>query len=82
MPLIATSLEKKDQKWPKVSASADGWTRAISDDFMKHWREILPRRYTPIEWLDHGYVLRTAGSRFRPPLEIGEGLGEHLHMRS
>ena len=31
--------------WPKVLPPLNDEQRRISDDFMKHWHEVLPRRY-------------------------------------
>jgi len=80
MPQPATiGLETKPgQKWPKTLPPLTAEQRAISDDFMKYWLEILPRRYGVLEDFDHGFVVRTAGKSFLRSLEIGAGLGEHL----
>lgn len=78
MQPAAARLGKKTQKWPKILPPLTAEQKAISDDFMKYWLQILPRRYAPIEWFDHGYVVRAAASGFRRSLEIGAGLGEHL----
>jgi len=50
----------------------------ISDDFMKYWHEVLPRRYGLVEKFNHGYPVRHAPEGFRTTLEVGAGLGEHL----
>jgi ubiquinone/menaquinone biosynthesis C-methylase UbiE len=44
---------------------------------MRHWHEVLPKRYSVIERFNHGYAARggVAGGK---TLEIGAGLGEHL----
>ena len=46
---------------------------------MKYWHEVLPRRFGLVERFNHSYAVRHAPSRFRRTLEIGAGLGEHLH---
>ena len=53
----------------------------IREDFVKHWHEVLPRRYSAIESFNHRYPLREwngAASENNRILEIGAGLGEHL----
>ena len=64
-------------KWPKQLPELTAQQLWIKDDFMRHWHEVLPRRYGLIETFNHGYPLRhrPSGSRV---LEIGAGLGEHI----
>jgi SAM-dependent methyltransferase len=66
-------------KWPKEVPALDGEQRRISDDFMRHWHEVLPNKYGAIEKFNHGYPTRFLPSwpRFST-LEIGAGLGAHL----
>ena len=52
--------------------------RRISDDFMKYWHEVLPRKYGIIDDFNHNYAVKRAPAAFRSTLEIGAGLGEHL----
>jgi SAM-dependent methyltransferase len=52
--------------------------REISDDFMKYWHEVLPKKYGIIETFNHNYAVRRAPDEFLTTLEIGAGLGEHL----
>jgi ubiquinone/menaquinone biosynthesis C-methylase UbiE len=76
---VATSLGKEPgSKWPKILPELTPEQRVISDDFMKYWLEVLPRRYGILDEFNHGYVVRTAGEGFVRSLEIGAGLGEHL----
>lgn len=65
-------------KWPKTFPPLTPEQEAIRDDFMKHWHEVLPRRFGAIERFNHGFVVRTAPAGFSRTLEIGAGLGEHL----
>ena len=65
-------------KWPKTFPPLTDEQRRISDDFMKYWHEVLPKRFGRIEKFNHGYVVRHAPADFRRTLEIGAGLGEHL----
>ena len=65
-------------KWPKTFPPLTDEQKRISDDFMKHWHEVLPRRFGRIENFNHGYPVRHAPAGFRRTLEIGAGLGEHL----
>lgn len=69
--------------WPKRFAPLTPEQEAISNDFMRHWHEVLPRRYGIIERFNHGFPARHG----MPPtpcrtLEIGAGLGEHLEYET
>jgi ubiquinone/menaquinone biosynthesis C-methylase UbiE len=67
-------------KWPKVFPPLSPEQQDISNDFMKHWHEILSSRsrYGLIEKFNHGYVIKHKPADFKTTLEIGAGLGEHL----
>ena len=52
--------------------------RRISDDFMRHWHEVLPKKFGVIDRFNHSYTVDTAPGDFRRTLEIGAGIGEHL----
>ncbi len=66
-------------KWPKVLPPLTPEQRRISDDFMKHWHEVLPERFGIVERFNHNFPVRCSQPDFRTTLEIGAGLGEHLH---
>jgi SAM-dependent methyltransferase len=66
-------------KWPKTLEPLDSERQAIYDDFMKRWHEVLPRRYQAIERFNHGFPVRHSNAGFVKTIEIGAGLGEHLH---
>ena len=65
--------------WPKEFPPLSAEQQVISDDWMRHWHEVSPRRFGAIEHFNHTYPVQyappTAGCR---TLEIGAGLGEHL----
>jgi SAM-dependent methyltransferase len=66
--------------WPKKLPTLTSEQARIREDFMTHWHEVLPQRYSAIESFNHRYPLRdlsAAGGSCRT-LEIGAGLGEHL----
>jgi SAM-dependent methyltransferase len=65
-------------RWPKVLPPLAPEQQAISDDFMRHWHEVLPRRYGFVEDFNHTYPVRHAPREFHHTLEIGAGLGAHL----
>ena len=64
-------------KWPKTFPPLTPGQVVISDDFMKYWHEVLPKRFGMIDKFNHGVVVEDAGE-FTRTLEIGAGLGEHL----
>jgi SAM-dependent methyltransferase len=66
-------------KWPKVLPPLTPEQQKISDDFMKLWHEVLPRRFGIVETFNHRFPVRHSPAGFRNTLEIGAGLGEHLH---
>lgn len=65
-------------KWPKVLPPLTDEQRRISDEFMKLWHEVLPRRFGAMEVFNHNFPVRRSRPGFRTTLEIGAGLGEHL----
>ena len=69
---------KTAQTWPKLLAPLTPEQQRISDDFMKHWHEVLPKRFGLLERFNHGYPVARAPSHFLSTLEIGAGLGEHI----
>ena len=68
----------RTSKWPKTFAPLTAEQEAIRDDFMRHWHEVLPRRFGVIDRFNHTYPVRHAPAGFARTLEIGAGLGEHL----
>jgi SAM-dependent methyltransferase len=70
--------DSASNKWPKVLPSLSEEQQRVSDDFMQHWHEVLPRRYKIIDDFNHRYPVRHAPKNFARTLEIGAGLGEHL----
>jgi SAM-dependent methyltransferase len=71
-------MNHKAGGWPKRVAELTPEQRRISDDFMKYWLEILPRRYGLLDAFNHGYAIDHGAGPFRTTLEIGAGNGEHL----
>lgn len=71
-------------KWPKYFPPLTSEQEMISNDFMKHWHEILASRarYKLMEKFNHGYVIKHSPADFLKTLEIGAGLGEHLHYEN
>jgi len=68
----------KGGKWPKKLLPLTPEQQRVSDDFVKHWHEVLPRKYGIIERFNHGYIVKRSPKDFVKTLEIGAGLGEHL----
>ena len=75
---ILTSSSKWPKQFPPLTAEQE-W---ISNDFMKYWHEVLPKRYGKVDEFNHRYPVKTAPPNFLRTLEIGAGLGEHLHYES
>ncbi|MDL2259367.1 class I SAM-dependent methyltransferase [Deltaproteobacteria bacterium OttesenSCG-928-K17] len=75
----AIEAEAGGGKWPKTFPPLTAEQEEISHDFMKHWHEVLPNKYGLIEKFNHGYPVAVARPGFARTLEIGAGLGEHLH---
>lgn len=69
-------------KWPKVLPPLTDEQRRISDDFMKLWHEVLPKKFGVIEKFNHSFPVKYSRPGFRTTLEIGAGLGEHLHYEN
>lgn len=63
--------------WPKRVPVLTDEQEAIRDDFVRHWHEVLPDRFSLIERFNHGYAARSSRPGART-LEIGAGLGEQL----
>ena len=66
-------------RWPKTFPPLTAEQQKISDDFMKYWHEVLPKRYGVVDGFNQMYVVRNAPKFFTRTLEIGAGIGEHLH---
>lgn len=68
-------------KWPKILPPLTDEQKVISDDFMRSWHEELAgrSRYGLIEKFNHEFPVKHSRPGFRTTLEIGAGLGEHLH---
>lgn len=66
-------------KWPKNVPPLSPEQKALADDFVKHWHEVLPQRYGAIEKFNHTYPLRHLPKQERwRTLELGAGIGAHL----
>jgi ubiquinone/menaquinone biosynthesis C-methylase UbiE len=70
---------RQSAKWPKVFPPLTPEQRVISDDFMKHWHDVLPAKYGIVDEFNHNYVVKHAPANFRRTLEIGAGSGEHMN---
>jgi SAM-dependent methyltransferase len=65
-------------QWPKQFPPLSSEDKRICDDFMEHWHDVYPARYSMADRFGHVYVARHRPARFTRTLEIGAGLGEHL----
>jgi SAM-dependent methyltransferase len=68
-------------KWPKVLPPLTPEQKQRSDEFMKMWHVELAGqpRYGLIESFNHNFPVKHSQPGFKTTLEIGAGLGEHLH---
>lgn len=67
------------EKWPKRFPPLTEEQRRISDDFMKHWHEVLPNRFGIVDRFNQNYAVKESESTpFLTTLEVGAGIGEHL----
>ncbi len=66
-------------KWPKTLPPLTADQKRISDEFMKLWHEVLPQRFGVVEKFNHNFPVRHSQEQFTTTLEIGAGLGEHVH---
>jgi SAM-dependent methyltransferase len=68
-------------KWPKILPPLTAEQKQISDDFMKRWHEELAgrSRYGLIETFNHNFPVKYSRPNFNTTLELGAGLGEHIH---
>ncbi len=70
------------QKWPKKVPDLSEKELNIREDWMKYWHSILPNKYKFIENFNHNYSkLQNSNIKLRT-LEIGAGLGEHIHYEN
>jgi SAM-dependent methyltransferase len=68
-------------KWPKILPPLTSKEKSICDDFMKRWHVELAgkSRYGMIENFNHNFPVRHSRPGFKTTIEIGAGLGGHLH---
>ena len=67
-------------KWPKRFPPLTEEQRRISDDFMKHWHEVLPARFGIVDHFNQNYAVKESErTPFLTTLEVGAGIGEHLN---
>lgn len=68
-------------KWPKILPPLTPEQQRINDDFMKRWHVELAgkSRYGLVEKFNHSFPVRHSRPGFKTTIEIGAGLGEHLH---
>lgn len=65
--------------WPKTLPPLSEAQERVYDDFVKRWHEVLPQRYGVVERFNHAFPVKASRPGFRRTLEIGAGLGEHIH---
>jgi len=81
-PLPGEEPPRASGKWPKVIPPLAPEEKVVYDAFMKQWHEIIPRRYQAIERFNHMFPVKHSRRGFHRTLEIGAGLGEHLHYET
>lgn len=78
MSIHGTPNKAAPTKWPKRLPPLSLEQQQISDDFIKYWHEVLPRRYGFVDEFNHRYPVQNSPKLFVKTLEIGAGIGEHL----
>jgi SAM-dependent methyltransferase len=68
-------------KWPKILPPLSPEQQRINDDFMQRWHVELAgkSRYGMVENFNHNFPVRHSHPNFKSTIEIGAGLGGHLH---
>jgi len=64
--------------WPKIIPPLTAAQQQVSDDFMRYWHEVLPKRYGAVDEFNHRYAVKHAPAHFTRTLEIGAGIGGHI----
>ena len=71
----------RTNRWPKALPMLTEEQTQVREDFMRHWLEVLPKRYGLVEKFNHQYPLRTLMPGVKT-LEIGTGRGAHLQFEN
>lgn len=68
-------------KWPKILPPLTPEQQRINDNFMQRWHVELAgkSRYGLIENFNHRFPVKHSRPGFKTTIEIGAGLGAHLH---
>jgi SAM-dependent methyltransferase len=66
-------------KWPKTLPPMTAEQQRISNEFMKLWHQQLPNKFGIVERFNHSFPVKHSRPGFVTTVEIGAGLGEHLH---
>jgi SAM-dependent methyltransferase len=69
-------------KWPKQLPPLSPEQERISNDFMRHWLEVLPNKFVPFERFSQCYPVVHSTPGFVTTLEVGAGIGDHLEYES
>ena len=71
----------KRYRWPKVLPPLSAEQQEISNDWMRHWHEVAPGRFSVFEKFNHEYTLKhlPAQRPFRT-IEVGAGIGGQLEF--
>jgi SAM-dependent methyltransferase len=78
--MMVTSLFARgpsSSNWPKDVPRLSDEQQHIRNDWMRHYHERLPDEHSHVVRFNNEYATRATGSG--RTLEIGAGLGEHLH---
>ena len=90
--MVTGSAGSASTKGPKVTSSSSKWPKQlppltpeqqrISNDFMRHWLEVLPKKFVPFERFSQCYPVVNSTPGFVTTLEVGAGIGDHLEYES
>jgi SAM-dependent methyltransferase len=73
-------MQQNNLKWPKKLPELSEEQKKIREDFVKHWHEVLPQKYSLIEVFNHKTGIKIDNNlpdKYKT-LEIGAGIGGHI----
>jgi SAM-dependent methyltransferase len=83
MRIVAGSFKVENRKdksmWPKQIPVLSKNQQRIQDDWQQYWLDYSAKKYSGLIDFGHKYVVKHSPKEFIRTLDVGAGLGEHLH---